>query len=503
VIIPIFFHTTRYFFISALVSFIFSGAVAYSIVRHRLMGIRMVVARSISYSVLVLALGIICSSGLFLVEVFTPSELIPKTNIFISTILVLLISFVFQPLRSFFEKVTNGIFYRHHYDENRLLYDLTLTMSSSLRLNEMNGKLLKKIIGEMHISRGAIVLINHGRIFNLSHAGYKRPPKFSAEDLAELTGRREVVVFDELEESRLKRALRRLGIQVIVPLRTQKKRDNILILGEKLSGDPYTDQDIRLLEVFAPAAAVAISNTISVEQLIQLDELKSEFIAVASHQLRTPLSVARWNFELVLEGAFGHLSPKIRGIVSDTYRALMDLNQGLNNLMIALEIEERKVNMKYDQVDFNKDVLGEALASLKKEIVAKDIKISKKIIFKGLIRLDRHKMVETLKALITNSIEYSPAGSKVEIFVQAIEEDGRRKLFFSIKDQGIGVSLKNQAFIFKKFFRGEEAKELSPNGFGLSLFIARSFIEFHGGRIWLEKGDGKELGATFVFTLPL
>jgi two-component system phosphate regulon sensor histidine kinase PhoR len=87
--------------------------------------------------------------------------------------------------------------------------------------------------------------------------------------------------------------------------------------------------------------------------------------------------------------------------------------------------------------------------------------------------------------------------------VQAIEEGGRRKLLFSIKDQGIGVSLKNRAFIFKKFFRGEEAKELSPNGFGLSLFIARSFIEFHGGRIWLEKGDGKEPGATFSFTLPL
>ncbi|MFA5000339.1 MAG: ATP-binding protein, partial [Patescibacteria group bacterium] len=393
--------------------------------------------------------------------------------------------------------------YRHHYDENNLLYDLTLTMSSSLRLNEMNGKLLKKIIGEMHISQGAIVLVNHGRIFNLSHIGYKRPPKFSSEDLIELTGRREVVVFDELEEDRLKRALRRLSIKVIVPLRTQKKRDNILILGEKLSGDPYTDQDIRLLEVFAPAAAVAISNTISVEQLIQLDELKSEFIAVASHQLRTPLSVARWNFELVLEGAFGHLSPKIRAIVGDTYRALMDLNQGLNNLMVALEIEERKVNMKYDQVDFNKDVLGEALSSLKKEIAAKEIKISKKITFKGLIRLDRHKIVETLKALITNSIEYSPAGSKVEILVQAIEEGGRRKLLFSIKDQGIGVSLKNRAFIFKKFFRGEEAKELSPNGFGLSLFIAQSFIEFHGGRIWLEKGDGKEPGATFSFTLPL
>jgi signal transduction histidine kinase len=501
VIIPIFFNDTRYFFISATVSFIFSIAVAYSIIRHRLMDIRLVVARSISYSVLVLTLGVICSLGFFLAGLFLHSGFVFKTDILTSTVLVLIIAFSFQPLRSFFEKITNRIFYQHHYDANRLLYNLALIASSSLRLNDLSRKLLFKILTDMNISRGAFVLVDNGKVSHLICEKYDPPPSFADGDLRELIKPVVVTVFDELPENALKKIMRKSGIRLIVPLRTREEHDDILIFGEKKSGNPYSNRDIRLFEVFAPSAAVAISNALSVEQLIQLDDLKSEFITVVSHQLRTPLSVARWNFELILEGAFGHLAPKVKNITKDTYKALMDLNRGLNNLMLALEIEEKKITLRYDRVDFEQDILKEVLASLKSNIKARNIKIIKKLTFKGILKLDRHKILGVVESLLTNALEYSPAGSRVEIFSAAIKKSVPPEFLFSIKNSGIGIPNENKKFVFQKFFRGEEAKKISPNGFGLSLFIARAFIELHGGRIWFEENN--ESGAVFNFSLPI
>lgn len=503
-ILPTFFHNFRYNNLGPIFSLPMVAIIAYVIIRHRFMGIRQAVARLVTYVFLIVFLGAAYAASMSLISSFLIKGLSAESSLWISMVFAIAIAFSFQPLRDFFERLTNRIFYQHHYDENRLLYALALIMSSSSRLNDLSEKLLHKILDDMHISCGALILSDGKKIIHLSQEGYKCQPEFSPADLREMTGLPDIAVYEELAEGRLKQIMRKFEMRVIIPLRTRKKRDNILVLGEKLSGDPYSSQDIRLFEVFAPTAAVAVANTVSVEQLIQLDDLKSEFITVVSHQLRTPLSVARWNFELLLEGAFGKLAPKVKNISKDTYKALMELNRGLNNLMLALEIEERKVVLKYDATDFNQEIIGEALSSLEKEIAEKDIKISKKLDFSGALILDRHKVLETVESLLANAIEYSPAGSRVDMSTMVREENGRREFVFSIRDQGIGVPADHRDFIFQRFFRGEEAKKMSPNGFGLSLFIAKSFILLHGGRIWLEdKKAGAASGAEFCFSLPI
>ena len=503
-ILPIFFQNFSYNNLGPIFSLPMVATIAYVIIRHRFMSVRQAVARLVTYSFLIVSLSAIYATGVSLATYFIVQNPDSKGNILVIVLFAVAITFSFQPLRDFFERATNRVFFRHHYDENRLLYTLALIMSSSLRLDELGRNLLHKLLEEMHINCGALILANGRHILHISHEGYKCQPEFSATDLREMTGLGAITIFEELSESRLKKIMRKFEIHAIVPLKTRKKRDNILILGEKLSGESYSDQDLRVFEVFAPTAAVAIANTLSVEQIIQLDELKSEFITVVSHQLRTPLSVARWNFELLLEGAFGRLSPKVKDISQNTYHALMDLNRGLNNLMIALEIEEGKIVLKYDEVDFNKEIVGEALTSLTKEINAKKIKISKKLSFSGAFFMDRHKILETVESLITNAIEYSPKGSTIEISTAAREENGRQELLFSISDQGIGVGAAHREFIFQKFFRGEEAKQTSPNGFGLSLFIAKALIYLHQGHIWLvNKSVEDGPGAEFRFSLPV
>ncbi len=500
-ILPIFFNNFSFNNLGPIFSLPMVATIAYVMARHRFMGIRQAVARLVTYFFLIIFLGFFYAVGVWLVTSFIIKDSSVMNNIWISTLFAVVASFSFQPLRASFEKTTNRMFYQHHYDANQLLYNLALIMSSSLRLKDLADSLINQIMSEMHISKGAFIVVGDKKIISLVYGGYEQAPVFSEKELNSLVSQSKIVIFDELSESTLKKLMRKQGIKALVPLRAKKANDNILILGEKLSGEPYSTQDVRLLEVFAPSAAVAINNTVSIEQIIRLDDLKSEFITVVSHQLRTPLSVARWNFELLLDGSFGEINKEVQNFAVSTYRAVTELNQGLNNLMTSLEIEEEKISLHYDSVDFTKNIAEEVLTHFDKSLKLKNITIDKNLAFKKGIRLDSRKILEVVKSLLGNAIEYSPAGSKIRITTSLAKQDQGGEFLFSISDQGAGVPDENKKFIFQKFFRGEGAKKISPNGFGLSLFIAKSFIELHGGSIWLE--DKQTPGATFSFSLPV
>ncbi len=500
-ILPIFFGNFSLNNLGPIFSLPMVATIAYVMVRHRFMGIRQAVARLVTYFFVITFLGFFYAAGVWVMTALIVKGSGVMDNLWVSILFAVVASFSFQPLRSSFEKTTNRMFYQHHYDGNRLLYNLALIMSSSLRLKDLTSGLINQIMSEMHIARGAFILVGDKRISHLSYGGYEQEPVFTEKELSSLASQSKIVIFDELPENSLKKVMRDLRIKALLPLRTKKAHNNILILGEKLSGEPYSVQDVSLLEVFAPSAAVAINNTVSIEQIIRLDDLKSEFITVVSHQLRTPLSVARWNFELLLDGSFGEINKEVKNFATTTYQAVMDLNKGLNNLMLSLEIEENKLIIKFDAVDFSRDIIDEVLKSCQKELAFKGITVDKSFGFKKEVKIDSRKILEAVKALLSNAIEYSPAGSRIKITTSLLRKDKGNELLFTICDQGSGIPEENKKFIFQKFFRGEMAKKISPNGFGLSLFIARSFVESHGGVIWLE--NQKTPGAAFSFTLPL
>jgi K+-sensing histidine kinase KdpD len=501
VLIPLVWHDTRIFIFGTITNLFFMGAVAYSIFKFKLLDIRLVVARSIAHSSLLVVLGFIYSGGIFFISSFFYREKISAVVIITSAIISLIIAFSFQAFLPLIEKITDRFFYKGKYDSDKLLYDLTLIMASTLRLQEMASGLLNKILQTMHIDRGAFVLIDKKRIYHLTSEGYAKRPKFSEEDLEAFIAQSRIAIFDELPENSLKETMRRLEIGLIIPLRTQTEFEDVLILGEKLSGQPYTAQDIKLLEIFSSEVAITIANVSGFEKLLRLDELKSEFVTVVSHQLRTPLAAARWNFELLLEEAFGQLPDKINNVIKDIYQTLMALNKGLNNLMSVLEIEEGKVIIRRDEVEINQDIIDEAIKNLTKEIQDKNIIIKRRFSVKRNIFIDRQKITKIFEILIDNAVRYSPVGSTVTITTAWNKEEGKEDLLVSVEDEGIGVEAENRELVVQKFFRGEEAKKMSPSGFGLSLFAARSYIEFYGGRLWVENKKGP--GSIFKFCFPL
>lgn len=224
---------------------------------------------------------------------------------------------------------------------------------------------------------------------------------------------------------------------------------------------------------------------------------KSEFVLVAAHQLKTPLSALKWIFKILLEGEVGELTSEQQNLLMKGYEANENMITLVNDLLKVAQLEKGKKVYEFKKCDF-KEVIKKSV-SLFSEIAAKK-KIEIEAILpkeETMILCDSSLLQMAISNFIANAINYSFEGGKVTVGV-AKEED---RLKFCVEDRGIGIPLPQQKKIFSKFFRGDNVVRLQIAGSGLGLYITRRIIEDHGGKVWFESQENK--GSRFYFNIPL
>ncbi len=233
-------------------------------------------------------------------------------------------------------------------------------------------------------------------------------------------------------------------------------------------------------------------------KLQQLDKAKSEFLSIASHQLRTPLTGIKGYLSMIVEGDYGEVPTEIKRVLDDVFLNTDRLTRLINIFLNVSRIESGRFDLALKDVDLielTEKVIAESKPLADKKKLTLILYKPKKLI--PHIKLDNDKIKDVLLNLIDNSIKYTPEG-KVEVFVT--QDDHQIKI--SIKDTGVGILRSEVDELFKKFVRGIGIAQIDTSGSGLGLYIAKKIIEAHGGKIWAES-EGKGRGATFNFTLPL
>ena len=233
-------------------------------------------------------------------------------------------------------------------------------------------------------------------------------------------------------------------------------------------------------------------------QLKEMDNIKNEFITMASHQLRTPISVVKGYLSLMQEGAYGAVPESFKDKLAQMYSLNERLVQMIDNMLNVARIEKRKIEYSIVRADILPAV-HESVETMKLKAAAKNLTINIHTPDQPVIAyLDEEKFQEVLGNLIDNAIKYTDKGG---IEVNVVEDDGNGNAMVTVKDSGIGMTPEEAGRAFTKFFRAKEAVIREP-GTGLGLFICAKLMSGMDGQVAVEK-TGVGEGTTFSVRLPI
>ncbi|MFA7653673.1 MAG: ATP-binding protein [Candidatus Magasanikbacteria bacterium] len=231
-------------------------------------------------------------------------------------------------------------------------------------------------------------------------------------------------------------------------------------------------------------------------RLKELDQQKTDFLSIASHQLRTPLTIFKGFIELLQDGAYGKITKETNKVLKDFDTNNEHLIKLVDEFLNVSRIEQGRTKWEYANVDIG-TLIGEVVHELQVKAKGKNMEV----VWHGLSKplsatVDREKIYQVVYNFVDNAIKYCDRG---KINVNLAEENGG--LSVRVKDQGVGFGKIDQANFFQKFYRGDNVKKSNVTGTGLGIYMCSKFIEGHNGKVWaLSPGLGK--GSEFGFWIP-
>ncbi|HEX5447750.1 MAG TPA: ATP-binding protein [Candidatus Saccharimonadales bacterium] len=509
--------------ISPLYAIAFSALFAYAIVSQRLFDIRAAVARSVAYVLLLASLAAVYLGVFFGIVRVIFSGPAHETAREISLIILMFpIVISFQRIKSFFDRVTNRIFFRDSYDTQAVLDSLGDVIVAEIDLKRILSGTRQVLTKAIRCNFIEFVLIedNQPKLELPVSANLERELQNYSTELK--SARREVISLERLGLSHpLHDWFSRNNIAVSLKLKTQHQVVGFILFGEKRSGDIYSSQDLRLLAIAADELAIAIQNALRFEEiqrfnitlqekvndatrqlrhanqrLKDLDQTKDEFISMASHQLRTPLTTIKGYLSMVLEGDVGPVAKNERQMIQQAFDSAERMVFLIGDLLNVSRLQSGKFVIENKPTDLDKMVESE-VAQLQETAKNHHLTLTyKKPSSCPLLNLDETKIRQVIMNFMDNAIYYTPADGSIEVGLTVTEKD----ISYTVTDTGLGVPKSEQHHLFSKFYRAGNARKMRPDGTGLGLFMAKKVIAAQGGAIIFKSEEGK--GSTFGFSFP-
>jgi signal transduction histidine kinase len=530
IVLPLFFDYFDAQYWGPFFTLLFTGAVTYSIIAHRFMNIQIILRSGSVYFLSFLTL--IFFSWIF--KYFLGFLLLENNfwswSDFLVTVVAIL---VFYPIRNYYFKITNKYFFSSLYNSSQVIYDLSKKISSTLNDNEIYKLVCSTLDEAFHVDGIAILKYkkNHSflRVKRSESLAFKNNSLTLEESLYEEYFRKGKLVFTEdlAKNKKLKESfgnLRASKIAIVVPLNVGENPVGIITIGSKESRDPYNKEDLEMLEVISAQVAIAIQNAISYKEikefskkmerevkkatkeltstnkkLRKIDKAKSEFISIASHQLRTPLTSIKGFTSLLIDGSYGDISPEQKQVLEKVYISNERLIMLVEDLLNVSRIERGKLDYEFQEIKMV-DLIESVIKIM--NIQAKErnlfLKFENKAPVNFTIEADYRKLVEIIGNLVDNAIKYTEKGGVTVV----LNKQKDSSVLIEVMDTGVGIKRTEIPKLFEKFSRGEGIHRLYAGGTGLGLYVVKKMTEAHGGKVWIKSaGEGK--GSSFLLELPL
>ena len=498
----------------------------YSVVKYKLFDIKLAAVRAAAYVLSLITLSIAYYGLAYLVSItIFKGKLSSEVSVSpINIALALILAFIFQPVKKFFDKITNKVFYSDRYDSDEFFARLNRTLSSTTDLRGLLRRTANEISSTLKADH-AFFYINttEGRYITVGTSDRRQLLLGDVREIQSVYGLDDGIIVASFLDPKdpIHRLMISHKIEIILPLAQTDHIIGYLCLGyHKNAG--YKDRDLKVLETISDELDIAIQNALSIEevrelnstlqqrveeatkelrasnaQLQRLDKVKDEFVSIASHQLRTPLTSVKGYISMVLEGDAGEINDNQRKLLDEAFNSSERMVHLIGDFLNVSRLQTGKFVIDKNPADLSK-IVQEEVDGLQPSAISRNMKLVYKFPKNfPIIELDEGKFRQVIMNFADNAIYYSREGSTIEINLSVENNEA----IYTVKDTGIGVPENEREQLFTKFYRASNAKRQRPDGTGVGLFLAKKIVDSHGGRIIFESVEGK--GSTFGFRLPI
>jgi signal transduction histidine kinase len=527
----------------------------YVVLTHDIPDMRQILRRVLIYVITTLLIVAFYIAGFTLSQ--TLFRAVPNFNpLVVGALIALVLATLFTPLLSLVRRWVDSWLHLEQFDPSRTLREYGQSVSNILEMQRLASVAVGLIIESLGITRGFLFLVDQDtgqddrKAYFLRAVRSPGERKIKAGILPEaspivqyLTRDQRPLLQYDLDLHPSYRSVTRTErdwfnatqSEVYVPIFAKRRWIGLLAFGPKLSGNRYTEQDLVTLSALANQTAVALENARLVENLVRLnqelrqaynsldkanrdleriDRTKSDFISIASHELRRPLTVMRGYTEMLLED--NKLTPDIKAIMKGLHDGTMRLHEIMDSMFDIAQIDSRTLQLHLQPIDAA-DLVREVCFTLTKQFAERSQTLTIDLPAMPLLKADPNTLHKVFYHLVSNAIKFTPNDGKISISGSVLPigdkdmPDGGVQI--TISDTGVGVDPEYRELIFTKFYQpGELGKHSTSKsrfkggGAGLGLALAKGIVEAHGGRIWVESQGHDEShfpGSHFHVLLPL
>lgn len=519
----------RLIWIGPLFTACFTIYLFYVVSKQGILDIRAAVARSVGYVVMVSAIAVVYGAVLFTVSgPFMGNAHLTLGQLFFFVVLAVILTFTVRPLQKILDRLTYDVFYHSDYELEEMMQEFSAMTANEIEL----GRLVRRSLGVLSRALrpeyvSLFVLSSNGKTYhyakNMMKGGTPRRYQHQLDVIKDMLGELpRLVRVNDAQTVELHEAINATGAAVVAQLIVRDEHVGVLFLGRRQSGSAYSEKDMQMLSTASDELALAIQNGLRFEeisqfnkrlrteidqatkelrrsnrQLHQIDEVKDEFLSIASHQLRTPLTSIKGYISMVLDGDVGKITPQQRHLLEEAFNSSQRMVSLIEDFLNMSRLQTGRFIIDKEDTDVYELVKNE-VDNLRSTAKSHDLalRFDAKNEF-PIMNIDDGKIRQVIMNFIDNAIYYSKPDTTIRIAMH--KKAGQ--LMFEVHDTGIGVPIQEQARLFSKFYRASNARRRRPDGTGVGLYLAKKVITAHGGSIIFHSTENK--GSTFGFKLPL
>jgi signal transduction histidine kinase len=486
-------------------------AFAISVVWYQFMDIDVVIRRSIIYAglagVMVFAYWLI---GVWLGGMIEGA--FPRTSQYVAIASVVVPVILFNPTRKMIGRWVDRTFFKIQQNYQQALNALSSRLNDSSSHGQIAQALLRSL-GENIRPKRAVVMVRYRDQVELAGQIDDDLRQHAFPDFQHWSGQPARLVasprstsLSELEDPGFPTRFFDAGFQVAQTLPVKDDCSGLIVLSQKQSERRYVEEDLDFLSTAAAEAARVLERLCLVQEraaeamersrLDEMDRLKSDFLSQVAHDLRTPLTSIRWSSQNLIDGIAGEPTEEQRDYLNAIDASAGHLSRLVNNLLEISRLESGRAHFDLAPVDLEKVIQSSVTAHLPQ---ARSRQIEIRVVPEddvARVRANEEKLIEVVNNLLGNAVKFAPSQSAVEI---TLGPDGEQQRFV-VRDHGPGIPEEELEAIFERFRQGKASQDTTKEGFGLGLFVVKSFVELMNGRVWAE--NHPEGGARFVCLLP-